>query len=76
MSELISITVGALLEKVAKMYPDDQAVKYTDRPFNMTWRQMCIRDRAGDGSSPALPIPASLARMRRITDARVPFVRY
>ena len=39
MSELISITVGALLEKVAKMYPDDQAVKYTDRPFNMTWRQ-------------------------------------
>lgn len=39
MSGLISITVSALLEKVVKMYPDDQAVKYTDRPFNMTWRQ-------------------------------------
>ena len=39
MSELVSITVGKLLEQVANQYPDDQAVKYNDRPFNMTWRQ-------------------------------------
>ena len=35
----MSITVGNLLEQVADRYPDDQAVKYTDRPFDMTWRE-------------------------------------
>ncbi|MGI5967060.1 MULTISPECIES: AMP-binding protein [Anaerotruncus] len=39
MNELMSITVGNLLEQVADRYPDDQAVKYTDRPFDMTWRE-------------------------------------
>ncbi|WP_368233889.1 AMP-binding protein [Anaerotruncus rubiinfantis] len=39
MNELMSITVGDLLEQVADRYPDDQAVKYTDRPFDMTWRE-------------------------------------
>jgi len=38
-NELMSITVGNLLEQVADRYPDDQAVKYTDRPFDMTWRE-------------------------------------
>lgn len=39
MGELLSITVGGLLEQVAAEYPDQQAIKYIDRPFAMTWRQ-------------------------------------
>ena len=39
MSELVSITVGGLLEQVARQYPDDQAIKYIDRPFDMTWKE-------------------------------------
>ena len=39
MNELVSITVGKLLEQVANTYPDDQAVKYIDRPFDTTWRE-------------------------------------
>lgn len=38
-SELLSVTVGGLLEQVAAQYPNDQAIKYIDRPFDMTWRQ-------------------------------------
>lgn len=38
-SELVSITVGGLLEQVARQYPDDQAIKYIDRPFDMTWKE-------------------------------------
>ncbi|MEG0115192.1 MAG: AMP-binding protein, partial [Hydrogenoanaerobacterium sp.] len=37
MSELISITIGKQLEKVAREYPDDEAVKYTDRAYTRTW---------------------------------------
>ena len=36
---LINITVGKQLEKVAAMYPDRMAVKYTDRPYERTWRE-------------------------------------
>lgn len=39
MNGLLSITVGALLEQVANLYPDDQAIKYTDRPYDRTWRE-------------------------------------
>lgn len=39
MSELMNITVGGLLEDVAKRYPDRLAVKYTDRPFERTWKE-------------------------------------
>ena len=40
MNELISITLGKLLEDVAKKYPDNEAVKYTDRPYKRTWKQL------------------------------------
>ena len=40
MNDLISITVGKLLEQVAEKYGDCQAVKYIDRPFNVTWREL------------------------------------
>jgi len=39
MSELLSITVGALLDKVAATYPDREAVKYIDRPYRRTWKE-------------------------------------
>ncbi|MDR3552385.1 MAG: AMP-binding protein [Clostridia bacterium] len=39
MSELISITVGGLLDDVAARYPDDEAVAYIDRPYRRTWRE-------------------------------------
>ena len=39
MNGLLSITVGALLEQVADLYPNDQAIKYTDRPYDRTWRE-------------------------------------
>lgn len=39
MNELMSITVGALLEQVAAEYPDDQAIKYIDRPYQRTWKE-------------------------------------
>ncbi|MEM1484095.1 AMP-binding protein [Oscillospiraceae bacterium PP1C4] len=39
MSELLSITVGKLLEQVAAEFPNSQAIKYIDCPFDMTWRQ-------------------------------------
>ncbi len=39
MNELVNITVGAQLEKVVSMYPDRQAVKYIDRPYQRTWKE-------------------------------------
>ncbi|NLL97425.1 MAG: AMP-binding protein, partial [Clostridiaceae bacterium] len=39
MSELMHITVGGLLEEIAKKYPDRLAVKYTDRPYERTWKE-------------------------------------
>ena len=39
MKDLISITVGKLLDQVAERYPDDEAVKYTDRPYRRTWKE-------------------------------------
>lgn len=39
MNELISITVGKQLEKVAREYPNAQAIKYTDRDYTRTWKE-------------------------------------
>lgn len=39
MQELMSITVGDLLEQVANTYPDREAVKFTDRDYRRTWRE-------------------------------------
>ncbi len=38
-NELLSITVGNLLEQVANQYPDDLAIQYNDRPYRRTWRE-------------------------------------
>lgn len=40
MSELMHITVGGLLEEIAQKFPDRLAVKYTDRPFERTWKEL------------------------------------
>lgn len=40
MSDLMHITVGGLLEDVARKYPDRLAVKYTDRPYERTWKEL------------------------------------
>ena len=40
--ELISITVGDLLEQVANRFPDKEAVKYTDRDYRRTWREYAL----------------------------------
>lgn len=40
MNDLMNITVGGLLEDVAKKYPDRLAVKYTDRPYERTWKEL------------------------------------
>ncbi len=32
-------TIGQQLEEIAALYPDDQAVKYTDRDYCRTWKQ-------------------------------------
>ncbi|MCI5800606.1 MAG: AMP-binding protein [Oscillospiraceae bacterium] len=39
MSDFMSVTVGKLLEQVAEQYPNDQAVKYTDRDYCRTWKE-------------------------------------
>ena len=39
MHELMRDTLGGLLEKVARQYPDDEAVKYTDRDYRRTWKE-------------------------------------
>lgn len=40
MNELLSITLGGQLEKVAMQYPNDVAVKYTDRDYTRTWSEL------------------------------------
>ena len=42
MSKLMHITVGNLLDQVAAQYPDDEAVKYIDRPYRRTWREFAV----------------------------------
>ena len=39
MEQLMSITVGKLLEQVAARFPDREAVKYTDRDYRRTWKE-------------------------------------
>ena len=39
MEDFMNITVGRQLEKVAAMFPDREAVKYTDRPYRRTWKE-------------------------------------
>lgn len=39
MENLMSITVGNLLSDVAGRYPDDIAIKYTDRDYKRTWKE-------------------------------------
>ena len=45
MEEMMSITLGHQLEQVAARYPDDEMIKYTDRPYRRTWREF---DEEGD----------------------------
>ncbi len=40
MKELMHITVGGLLEQIAQQYPDRLAVKYTDRPYTRSWKEL------------------------------------
>ncbi len=40
MKEFLEITVGNLLGELGKKYPDSLAVKYTDRDFTRTWKQL------------------------------------
>ncbi|MBR6608480.1 MAG: AMP-binding protein, partial [Oscillospiraceae bacterium] len=35
----MNITVGKLLEEVAKQFPNDEAVKFTDRDYRRTWKE-------------------------------------
>lgn len=47
---LMHITVGDLLDQVAARYPDDEAVKYIDRPYRRTWREFAEEcDRVAKG---------------------------
>ncbi len=39
MDDMMNVTVGKLLEQVAEKYPDDEAVKFTDRDYRRTWRE-------------------------------------
>ncbi len=39
MDDMMNITVSKLLEQVAKQYPDDEAVKFTDRDYRRTWKE-------------------------------------
>jgi fatty-acyl-CoA synthase len=39
MAEMMNITFGALLERVAKKYPNREAVKCTDRDYCRTWKE-------------------------------------
>ena len=39
MSELIEITVGGLLERMAEQYPNHQCVKYIEREYDMTYSE-------------------------------------
>ena len=40
MDGLMNITLGELMTQLAEQYPDDQAVKYVDRDFERTWKQL------------------------------------
>ncbi len=40
MHELIEITIGKLLNSLGEKYPDSLAVKYTDRDFCRTWKEL------------------------------------
>lgn len=49
-NELMHVTVGDLLDQVAARYPDDEAVKYIDRPYRRTWREFAEEcDRVAKG---------------------------
>jgi len=37
MEKLLEITLGALLNKMADEYPDNECVVYTDKPFRKTY---------------------------------------
>ena len=37
--QMMNVTVGKLLEQVAEKYPDDEAVKFTDRDYRRTWKE-------------------------------------
>lgn len=39
MEKLWSITVGEVLNNVAKQYPNDNAITYTDRDYKRTWKE-------------------------------------
>ena len=39
MEKLLSITIGDLLSEVATKYPNDVAIKYTDRDYKRTWKE-------------------------------------
>lgn len=39
MDDMMNITVGKLLEQVAKQYPNDEAIKFTDRDYRRTWKE-------------------------------------
>lgn len=39
MNEMLNITLGGQLEKVAATYPDREAIKYIDRPYRRTWKE-------------------------------------
>lgn len=39
MNELMKITIGDLLDQMAKTYPDHDAILYTDRPFRKTYSE-------------------------------------
>lgn len=40
MQALMNITVGNLLHEMATRFPDREAVKYTDRDYRRTWREL------------------------------------
>ena len=39
MDDMMNITVSKLLEQVARQYPEDEAVKFTDRDYRRTWKE-------------------------------------
>jgi len=41
MEPLLEITLGDLLDRTAAMFPDNDGVIYTDRPFRKSYREFC-----------------------------------
>lgn len=39
MNELMEITLGGILERMAEMYPNHQCVKYIEREYDMTYSE-------------------------------------